>query len=217
MTYEELKKRQRRERDHFSDSLGLRVHRAISWIQAFEKSTKDLDGQFIQLWIAFNALYAQSARDESRLSETQMYKGFIAELVKLDQHAKLSDLVWNQFASSIRGILKNPYIYGYFWRFHNGKCTQAEWQARFQAANQSAKQALAKQDTAKTLSVVLSRLYVLRNQILHGGATWNGSVNRDQVKTAVKLLSMLVPTMVGIMMDHPRIDWPTAAYPVIKA
>ena len=32
-----------------------------------------------------------------------------------------------------------------------------------------------------TILNVNDRLYTLRNQMLHGGATWNSNVNRDQV------------------------------------
>lgn len=32
------------------------------------------------------------------------------------------------------------------------------------------------------LSILFDRLYVLRNQLVHRGATWNSDVNRDQVR-----------------------------------
>ena len=39
--------------------MGLRVHRAISWIGRAEVCGTDADAKFIFLWIAFNAAYAQ--------------------------------------------------------------------------------------------------------------------------------------------------------------
>ena len=39
----------------------------------------------------------------------------------------------------------------------------------------------------------MERLYVLRNQLIHGGATWNSGKNRDQVvegNTFIKDLSL---------------------------
>ena len=52
-----LKKKQRKNRDTFPENLGLRVHRAISWVKKAEIE-EDTDGRFIFLWIALNACYA---------------------------------------------------------------------------------------------------------------------------------------------------------------
>ena len=80
----------------------------------------------------------------------------------------------------------------------------------------AAELALAGGDTLQVFSIVLARLYVLRNQLLHGGATWNGAVNRAQVRDCANLLGKLVPIVIEIMMDHPKHDWGAATYPVVK-
>jgi hypothetical protein len=54
--------------------------------------------------------------------------------------------------------------------------------ADLDAANRAAHAALGQRDTVTVLSVVLSRIYTLRNQLMHGGVTWNSSVNRDQIR-----------------------------------
>ena len=58
MNYEELKERHRAEREGYPPNLSLRVHRALSWLDRAEQLAEDADGQFILLWIAFNAAYA---------------------------------------------------------------------------------------------------------------------------------------------------------------
>ena len=65
------------------------------------------------------------------------------------------------------------------------------------------------------LSIVFSRIYTLRNQIMHGGATWNGSVNRDQIRDCVAILADLVPVVIEVMMDHHGALWGEASYPVV--
>jgi len=65
------------------------------------------------------------------------------------------------------------------------------------------------------LSVVLSRIYTLRNQLMHGGATWNSSVNRDQIRDCRSLMGKLVPVVIEIMLDHPETLWGDACYPVV--
>ena len=66
------------------------------------------------------------------------------------------------------------------------------------------------------LAVVFDRLYVLRNQIIHGGSTWNSSVNRRQVQDGVSVLSWLLPIFIDIMMDNPKQDWGKPFYPVVE-
>ena len=63
--------------------------------------------------------------------------------------------------------------------------------------------------------MLFDRLYMLRNQLIHGGATWNSTVNRDQLRDGSEILSYLLPIMVDIMMDNPQEDWGRPFYPVV--
>ena len=75
--------------------------------------------------------------------------------------------------------------------------------------------ALANKDTKVVLSMLFDRLYVLRNQLMHGGSTWNSSINRDQVRDGARILGFLVPIFVELMMDNPDVAWGHPYYPVI--
>ena len=79
----------------------------------------------------------------------------------------------------------------------------------------AANAALSRGDTAVVFSVVLSRLYVLRNQLIHGGSTWNGSVNRDQLRDGCSILGKLVPAVIEVMMDNPQTLWGDPVFPVL--
>jgi hypothetical protein len=70
-------------------------------------------------------------------------------------------------------------------------------------------------DTAILLSIVLDRLYILRNQLVHGGATWNGSINRAQIKDGVAILGVLVPMIVTLMMRNGGDEFGDIAFPVL--
>ena len=63
---------------------------------------------------------------------------------------------------------------------------------------------------------MFDRLYVLRNQLVHGGATWNSRVNRDQVCDGAAILAFLMPVFVDVMMDNPGEDWGRPFYPVVQ-
>ena len=68
-------------------------------------------------------------------------------------------------------------------------------------------------ETHKILSTIFSRLFVLRNQIFHGGSTYNGQLNRQQVEDGGALLSYLIPIILTVMMENPNEDWGDIAYP----
>jgi len=69
LTHLSLKNRQRAERDKHHINLGLRVHRALSWLDRSEQCTDDYDGKFIFLWIAFNAAYANEFDNDNKYFE----------------------------------------------------------------------------------------------------------------------------------------------------
>ena len=70
-------------------------------------------------------------------------------------------------------------------------------------------------ETSAVLKVLFSRLYVLRNQLLHDGATWNSSVNRDQVWDGARIMFFLVPIFVDVMLSNPDEDWGNPRFPVV--
>ncbi|WP_233999515.1 HEPN domain-containing protein [Pseudoalteromonas sp. T1lg22] len=216
VTYQSLKARQRSERSEYTENIGLRVHRALSWLHKAEQMEGDKDSQFIFYWIAFNAAYSNVIDDCYRYTEQDTFRNFIERLCQLDEQGRLADLVWNEFASSIRVLLNNKFVFQPFWDFHNHKKSEQEWEERFKAANSYANKALGGKNTSAVLSVIFSRLYTLRNQIIHGGATWNSSANRAQVRDAVTFLSKFIPFTIEIMMDNAQEFWGEASYPVVE-
>jgi hypothetical protein len=219
MDHQKLKERQRAERDRWPESLGLRVHRALSWLHGAEQlaAAQDLDGQFIYLWIAFNAAYATEIDERYRDSEQQTFRAFLQKLTDLDQPKKRFDaLVWAEFTGSIRVLLDNRYVFPEFWRAQSGVIAKDDFERSFAAANHAARAALSRQDTVSVLAIVLARIYTLRNQLVHGGATWQGSVNRDQLRDCTAFMAKLVPLVIEVMMDHPATLWGPGTYPVVS-
>jgi hypothetical protein len=121
LSYNVLKEQQRSYRKTYPINLGLRVHRALSWLDRAECSGNDKDAQFIFLWIAFNAAYANETDDHQRFTEQETFKNFINRLCELDSKNYLADLVWKEFTSSIRVLLSNKFVFQPFWDFHNQK------------------------------------------------------------------------------------------------
>ncbi|MFT6779599.1 MAG: hypothetical protein ACJAV1_003542 [Paraglaciecola sp.] len=215
MEHQILKSKQRLLRDRFSENLSLRVHRTLSWFDKSEQCGEDKDSQFVFLWIAF---YAASAQDTEclQLTEAKAFSLFISKLVELDQDNKLYGLLWCEYTSSVRVLLDNKFVFQPFGDYHNEKTTEEEWKERFSKAKAPANYALANKHSEQLITLVLQRMYTLRNQIVHGGATWDSSANRTQIRNLVVFLSRLVLFVIDIMMDNPEQVWGDANYPVIN-
>lgn len=214
MNHDALKQRHRTLREGYPPNLNLRVHRALSWLNRAEMADDD-DGRFIFLWIAFNAAYACEIDERYGLSEQATFMAFFERLCALDTDKHIDNLVWQEFSGGIRVLLDTPFVFQNFWDFQSGKIGEVEWQARFTKGKKIAQQALASGKTPVLLSVVFNRLYTLRNQLIHGGATWGSKVNRKQLRDCVQLLGKLVPVTIALMLDHPEINWGPACYPVV--
>ena len=216
LSHKALKQKQRSLRDGFPEPLTLRVHRALSWYGRAEQETDDSDVRFILLWIGFNAAYAADV-ERALYGERDHFQHFFQSLIALDSEQRIYDAVWDRFPNEIRLLLNNKYVFAPFWAHHNGIPGNGNWADRLAASQKVVASAMAKRDTAKILSVMFDRLYVLRNQLIHGGATWNSSVNRDQVRDGAAVMGCLLPVFIDIMMDHPDRGWDMPHYPVIPA
>jgi hypothetical protein len=215
LTYKRLKERHRSIRDDFSTSLSLRTHRALSWLQRAEIEHNDHDARFLFMWIAFNAAYANEIHDRQQYSERKVFLNFLTRLIESDQADLLYRIVWSEFPSSIRLLIDNKYVYQPFWDHQNGKLSATQWRDDFQRSKTAAYRALGRIDTRRILTIVFDRLYVLRNQLVHGGATWNSRINRGQVRDGVRIMDRLVPTVIHLMMENPGYVWGDPCYPVV--
>jgi hypothetical protein len=210
-----LKDKQRTIRDNFAPPLALRVHRALSWVTRAELEDADDDVRFILLWIGFNAAYATDV-DRAVENERALFQSFFATLVRFDSKHRIYDAVWKRFSQEIRILLDNQYVFQPFWAHHNGMPGNEDWEDKLERSRHAIGNALREHDTAKILAILFDRLYVLRNQLVHGGATWNSEVNRGQVSVGAAVLSCLLPIFIDLMMDNPDENWPMPHYPVIQ-
>ncbi|WP_217517812.1 HEPN domain-containing protein [Vibrio metschnikovii] len=214
LTFNTLKQRHRAERDQYPSALSIRVHRALSWLNKAEQCSDD-DSAFLFLWIAFNSAYAQDFEQKSSFGERGLFQEFLSKLVELDKQQQLSAIVWEQYSGPIRCILDNEFILQAYWDYQAGRIDQESWKQARSKAKIAANQALSQNDTASVLSIVFARLYTLRNQMIHGGATFGSSANRQQLRDCTSLLQHLVPTLITIMMNSKQAMWGEPVYPLV--
>ena len=215
ITLETLHARWDRVRDTLPEHLGLRVRRALSWLERAEKEEGDDDAAFIFYWIAFNAAYARDGPHVPDSTERHRFADFFEMVLPLDRDNTVYDAIWRRFPNSIRVLLDNKFVFQPFWNHHAGR-GHDDWERSFEGSKRRVRATLAQRDTQVVLTTVFDRLYVLRIQLMHGGATWRSSVNRDQVRDGARILAFLVPLFVDLMMSRPDIDWGPPDYPVVS-
>lgn len=216
LSYRTLKAMHRAEREGYSDNLSLRVHRALSWLQRAEQEPDDGDSRFLFLWIAFNAAYAREFNGRRGFTERRLLIRYLGDLIRIDDRNLIYDAVWSSYPDSIRIFLDNEFVFQPFWDFQAGRLEESDWQRQFSRSKSAVNKALGRQRTRKVLAILFDRLYTLRNQIVHGGSTWNSGVNRGQVNEGARILGLFVPLMIFLMMYRPDQDWGEPCYPVIK-
>ncbi len=208
-----LARRLERREEHLPDSTRLRLHRALSWLRRAEVESDDLDMRFILLWVAFNAIYAKEFGFEH--TEREKLELFISALLAVDDKRRLHRLLFKQFTGPIRTMIQNKYVYEPFWKAYREHDSSNQWEERFKRSSKLALRSLMEGETGTVLSIVFDRLYVLRNQLVHGGATWNSSINRDQLRDGARILMALVPAIISLMIDHSELDFGGVLYPPI--
>jgi len=200
--------------DVAAEPFRVRCHRAISWLRRAEAEAGDPDAAFLFLWIGLNAAYAWDFGHEER--ERDQLRRFFERLLVLDASGRLHGLLFEKYSGPIRTLIDNRYVFEPFWRALREHDSSQAWETQFAAAKTLAMRALMERQTAILAGIVIDRLYVLRNQLVHGGATHASAVNRQQVKDGVALLGSLLPVVIDLMLDAPDTDFGPVAYPVVK-
>ena len=190
------------------EQLNLRLRRALSWLERAEKEVEDCDAAFLFHWIAFNAMYGPP-RSAPREPDREK-KSFEAYLKKVSRReSERISAVMRSLSTEVEKLLANKYVFEPFWN----RCHDWEQQIRNQKKDRES--ATGHTKTEKTVCHVFHRLYTLRNQLLHGSATWKSTMNRSQVETGAKIMMNLVPHFIDVMIRHPN-GWGAPRYPVVR-
>lgn len=195
-----------------SEAPNLRLRRALSWLGrvAEEFARDDFDAAFIFYWIALNATYSSSGN-----SDSGNRREYLKKIVSVSQERPpgsvdpIFDTLWADLRDEIETLLNNRFVYQPQWN------QDAEWEKDWENENEKTKRAIEKGRTERILLELFDRLYTLRNQLLHGCATWRGSKNREPVETGAKIMACLVPHFIEVMIDNPKAEWGMPSYPVL--
>ncbi len=191
----------------------VRVHRALSWLERAGEP-KDLESRFIFAWIAFNALYGQSreglptARSQPNFGggDRDEYISFLNKLAQLDGPRLLAAAMPIQ--AFLRELVGCKYLYFSYWR------NMPDWSESLARDVSGFGKALQSRNVGRIYSLAFDRLYVMRLQLLHGGATFGSRVNRKTLQLCEVILRQLMRAILETMVDHGLdVDWGDFSYP----
>ncbi len=192
-----------------NQSFAIRVWRALSWLQRAEQA-QEVEDQFIAGWISFNALYGRLDNKKRAWGDKEAFGAFIAAICELDYAGRLRRLVCKRQLQILR-LIENQFLYGKFW---------LEPHVNHQPAlHEQVKTLLPKinsHNPRPILQVLFDRLWILRNQLMHGAATKGSSLNRRTLNAGAALLCEMLPEMIDIMLENGVTkDWGEVCFPPI--
>ena len=193
-----------------------RLRRALSWLEKarHQHEEEDFDGAFVFFWIAFNAMYGTLDTDGKVAADTKIRNEFLVQLVWLDEEGAIYNTLWTLFSDQVRQLLKNQYVFQEYWDYTSGVEAAKSWKTKLNQSNKKAQKAIGERRRVKDLvAIVFERLYTLRNQLMHGAATYQGSLNRQQVRDGANILNYLVPRVFLIILKNDQENWGEIIYP----
>ena len=183
-----------------------RVSRALSWYQRSEASDTD-DETLLYSFIAFNALYSQNNRKDKEAKSQ-----FWGKLQNSEKKEYLFELA-SKNMEELEGILSFWYLSSEYWNDSGG---YAEKSDKLQRESEYTMSKTRRQITMKNvtpLRLSMDRIYLLRNQIMHGMAAYLDSYNRSQVKICAEFLHSLTGSIIRIVIEDDKQYWGKVSYP----
>ena len=186
----------------------IRVWRGLSWLERVE-GAGDVEGRFISLWIAFNAIYGRLDEDGRGIKDRVTWQAFMTRVVERDVDDRLGRIV-RQCQPVILSIINSPYVFRPFW------FEDPQWSDKLNTARRQALLNYHKGHTLAILQELFERLYVIRSQVFHGAATCGSRLNRELLAQCTDCLGHIVPTVVTILLDAgPKVQWGEVCYPPV--
>lgn len=189
--HEELWKHRQPFRCQARSGLALRTYRALTWLHYARAELHDRFTSFVFYWIAFNALYADSAEgDPSAANARQAQRAYFDRLLRDQPRASAAIRAALEGLATPIGVLMNDPVV----RAGGGRSTF------------DVRGALAAQSAAHVLHTVFGQLYAIRNWLFHGGVARESHLVRDCVAAGTDTMTRLLPAFVELMLEEQRLD-----------
>ena len=197
-------------------AFATRMKRAISWYLRADQEDRDPDAKVLFFWIAFNSLYG---KDSGRRNEKPKQHNYLKKIARLGSK-EIHNTIIKNCKKAYTNIMHNEFILQDYWDdVREGENVPGnkkredkldfELHQKYQTIKHNYKnQAIlllnqsenSKENTERCLKDLFERIYVIRNQIIHGGSSWNSEVNREQIDDGCLILETLIPVFIELML-----------------
>jgi hypothetical protein len=201
-----------------NQNLHDRLQRASSWINAANTlPSGQKHGEFVFLFIAFNALYGRRQYEGSKTEVATDRDEFIRRVIKMvdfdkrvGQHRLL--LALKDCRQEAGKLIVNYFLRDSYWR---RELRSKELIQQFKRESRRADERLDQGRWEDMLELILRRLNVLRNQVVHGCVTYGpSSKGFSSLEAGLAVLRKLVPALYQLMDKHGHhLEWPVIPYP----
>jgi hypothetical protein len=201
-----------------NQNLTDRVRRADSWMKAAARLQKDqLHETFLFLYIAFNCLYGRRQYDEDEGKIGEDLKTFFRKIVTLAEYDKKDgERALEKAIAECRGdgaiLIRDRFLDNRYWR---RDLPVRPLHEQLKSDAKTALEQLAAGDPGEFLLLTFRRVSVLRNQIMHGCATYGpGSAGRPSVAIAVRVMNVMIPAFHSMIRNYgSHVEWDPIPYP----
>ncbi len=194
---------------HLYEEVRVRIHRALTWLEFSERCDirEDLDAKLIAQWIAFAALISQwNKRTKSPEPDATATRLFIQQILQHDQDGLLQ-MVLETNDRAARSLFEDAYLAKHFQSRESWNSSKPRHAGGKHFTTKSTMQNIVEQAQFQPwLEAVLERVLFIRNQLVHGGSTYNSRLNRVAVRRASSLLEHLTACFMQILMEHGYTD-----------
>lgn len=201
----------------------IRLHRALSWMDRADKiMVADPEGDdttLIFYWIALNALYGTWDDERRQPSPDRESLGLFIDLIcHHDAKQQRLPALFATHRGLIEGIVSDQMLVQHFWRDPDPVVPDADGPTP--GVIFALRSAVRERRMSKALDIVLTRVYFARCQLVHGGATCGGELNRNAVRMCAQFLMLFLPEAALIIIDSAWADdkapWADLCYPPLR-
>ena len=200
------------------ETVRIRIHRALTWLEHAERcgSGRDLDARLVAQRVALNSLYGRwDSRAGTPRGDRECLREFTDQML-LHDHDGLVPAVLQAHAKLAVSLFEDRYLCRHFWEEPSAPRGRDRNRGPLHAA-ETARDQLREGRHAVVLARLLDRIHFVRNQLVHGGSTFGGQLNRTAVRRASTMLDHLLACFLQILMEHGYVDdWGALCYPPIE-
>ncbi len=211
MNYTDLKKYYDAKSNDMSFDFRIRIHRALSWGKTAEKEER-LDEKLIKYWISFNALYG------SGFTEFPQVENFLGIVISVDKDNLLKNALIEK-SNTIKNFFSIPELYDAYWNDERATREDREKEAsKYSERNKDVFIEFVKSGVGAdtVLFKLFDLIYLLRNQIFHGSATYESNNNKSNKKNCIEILEFFIPKITEIMINNSNNNWPEVKYKPLR-